>query len=196
MYTEFQSAPNETAIMSEARETDPELGWYAIRVRPRSEKIVATTLREKGYDEFVPFYRKRSRWSDRIKTVEVPLFPGYVFCHSDVGGKPPLIYTPNVIGLLSFGGTPAVLSNDEIDLVKRVIHSGANAEPWPYLREGERVRIQKGALEGIEGIIVRAKSDWRLVLSVDALCRSVAVEIYTEWVMPIGPHASTRQVHF
>ena len=185
MNTELQSKCGTTQILNERPEASAESGWYAIRVRARAEKLVATSLREKGYDEFLPLYRKRSRWSDRVKETEFPLFPGYVFCHGDLVGKPSLIQTPGVVGILSFGGKPAVVSSREIEFIKRIIEFGADAEPWPFLREGQRVRIQQGALAGVEGIIVRAKSDWRLVLSVEALCRSVAVEIYSEWVTPI-----------
>jgi len=184
-YTEFQSKCDTTPIPSGRREASADLGWYAIRVRARSEKMVAATLGEKGYDEFLPVYRKRSRWSDRVKEIEFPLFPGYVFCRADLAGKPPLIQTPGLIGILSFAGKPALVSSQEIEFVKRIIDFGTNAEPWPFLHEGQRVRIQQGALAGVEGIIVCAKSDWRLVLSIEALCRSVAVEIYREWVMPI-----------
>lgn len=185
MYTEFQSKCDTTPILSGRRKASAGPGWYAIRVRARSEKVVAAMLREKGYDEFLPLYRKRRHWSDRVKEVELPLFPGYVFCHADLGGKPPLIQTPGVVGILSFGGKPALVSSQEIEFIKRIIHYGTNAEPWPFLCEGQRVRIQRGTLAGVEGIIVREKCDWRLVLSVEALCRSVAVEIYSEWVMPI-----------
>jgi transcription antitermination factor NusG len=159
--------------------------WYAIRVRPRWEKVVASALHSKEYEEFVPVYRKRSLWSDRVKEIDLPLFPGYVFCRSDWSGRPPLITTPGVIGILRFGSSPAVISQQEIDALRAVVQSGAHAGPWPYLSEGQRVRILRGALAGLEGILVRAKSDWRIVLSVDALCRSIAVEVDREWTVPI-----------
>ncbi|HEY7302945.1 MAG TPA: UpxY family transcription antiterminator [Bryobacteraceae bacterium] len=160
--------------------------WHAIRVRPRWEKVVADALRGKQYEGFLPLYRKRSRWSDREKDIDLPLFPGYVFCRADLSGRPPLITTPGVIGILRFGNAPAIISHQEIEAVRAVIQSGASAEPWPYLREGQRVRVHRGALAGVEGILIRTKGDWRVVLSVDALCRSVAVEIYREWVEPIS----------
>lgn len=162
-----------------------ECSWYAIQVRPRWEKVVACALRGKEYEEFVPVYRKRSVWSDRIKEIDLPLFPGYVFCRSNLSERPPLTTTPGVIGILRFGGSPAIISQQEIDAIKTVLNSGANTGPWPFLREGQRVRILRGALTGLEGILVRAKSDWRIVLSVEALCRSFAVEVDREWAMPI-----------
>jgi transcription antitermination factor NusG len=163
-----------------------ESSWYAIRVRARWEKVVAGALHGKEYDEFLPLYRKRSSWSDRIKEIDLPLFPGYVFCRSDLSGRAPFITTPGVIGILSFGGHPAIISQEEIEAVKAVIRSGVDAGPWPYIREGQRVRILRGALAGVEGILVRAKSDWRVVLSVETLCRSIAVEVDREWVTPIS----------
>jgi transcription antitermination factor NusG len=160
--------------------------WYAIRVRARWEKVVAGALHGKEYDEFLPLYRKRSSWSDRIKEIDLPLFPGYVFCRSDLSGRAPFITTPGVIGILSFGGRPAMISQEEIEAVKAVIRSGADAGPWPYIREGQRVRVLRGALAGVEGILVHAKSDWRVVVSVKTLCRSIAVEVDREWVTPIS----------
>ncbi|MBV8550994.1 MAG: UpxY family transcription antiterminator [Acidobacteriaceae bacterium] len=166
--------------------------WYAIRVRTRWEKIVAGALHGKGYDEFLPLYRKCSRWSDRKKEIDCPLFPGYVFCRADLTGRPSMVTTPGVIGILSFGGKPAIVSDEEIEAVKAVIRSGAQAEPWPYLREGQLVRVGEGALAGLEGVLVRAKSNWRVVLSIEALCRSVAVEIDREYAIPILPASFPR----
>jgi transcription antitermination factor NusG len=163
-----------------------ESSWYAIRVRARWEQLVADALRNKEYEEFLPLYRKRSNWSDRVKEISLPLFPGYVFCRSDLSGRAPFITTPGVIGILSFGGYPAIISQEEIEAIKAVIRSGADVAPWPYIREGQRVRILRGALAGVEGVLVRPKSDWRVVLSVETLCRSIAVEVDREWVTPIS----------
>lgn len=162
-------------------------GWYVIRVRPRSERLAAAALRGKQYLEFLPLYQKRSRWSDRVKVIEQPLFPGYVFCRAESSGQPPLITTPSIIEILSFGGRPALVSEKEIDDIKAVVRSGLNSEPWPYLREGDRVRIIRGSLAGVEGVLVRSKTDWRMVLSVDILCRSIAVEVDRDWAVPATP---------
>ena len=121
-----------------------------------------------------------------MQEVDLPLFPGYVFCRSDLSGRPPLVTTPGVIGILGFGGSPAIISPFEIERVKAVIQSGASAGPWPYLCEGQRVRILGGALTGVEGILIRTKGDWRVVLSVEALGRSIAVEVDRDWAMPIS----------
>jgi transcription antitermination factor NusG len=172
-----------STVITDRRE-DP--AWYAIRVRPRSEKLVAAALRSKQYEEFVPLYQKRSRWSDRIKSIDLPLFPGYVFCRADFAGRPPVVTTPSVIGILSFGGRPALISEQEIHAIRIALRSGLKSEPCPYLREGDRVRIVQGPLVGIEGVLSRLKNDWRVVLSIDVLCRSVAVEIDRAWATPLA----------
>jgi transcription antitermination factor NusG len=164
--------------------------WYALRVRPRWEKVVANALRGKEYDEFLPLYRKRNRWSDRVKEIDVPLFPGYIFCRADLDRHPPLVTTPGVIGIVSFGSSPATISDQEIEAIKAVLDSGNHIEPWSYLPEGQRVRIEGGALTGIEGILLRTKSDWRVVLSVEALYRSFAVEVDREQAVPISSSRS------
>lgn len=184
MGTYIQPGCSSHPILSEAQ-TVEHPDWFAVRVRPRSEKLVAKALREKGYQEFLPLYRKRNQWSDRIKNIELPLFPGYVFCRADLLGKPPLISTPSVTGILSFCGKPAIISDREIEAVRLIINSGVHIEPWPFLREGQRVRIERGSLAGVQGIVLRTKSDWRIVLSVEALCRSVAVEIDRECATPV-----------
>src|SRR5438093_10377001 len=160
--------------------------WYALRVRPRWEKVVANALHGKADEEFLPLYRKRSRWSDRVKDIDLPLFPGYVFCRADLCRHPPLVTTPGVIGFVSFGSIPATISEQEIERIKAIIRSGNHIEPWSYLREGQRVRIEGGSLTGIEGILVRTKSDWRVVLSVEALHRSFAVEVDREQAVPLS----------
>lgn len=165
--------------------------WHAIRVRPRWERVVASALRDKQIEEFLPVYRKRSHWSDRVKEMELPLFPGYVFCRADLSGRPTLVTTPGVIGILRFGGTPALVSDSEIQALKAVLRSGVPASPWPYLAVGQTVRIGCGALAGIEGILLQTKNDCRVVLSVEVLCRSVAVEVGRDWVTAVARPSST-----
>jgi transcription antitermination factor NusG len=159
--------------------------WYALRVRPRREKLVMGAIGGKEYEVFLPLHRKTRKWSDRTKVLDLPLFPGYVFCRGNLSRQPRLVSTPGVIGILTFGGTPAVISETEIDALRAVIRSGAFVEPWQYVREGERVRVCKGSLAGLEGILVRTKSDCRVVLSVETLCRSVAVEVNRDSVAPL-----------
>jgi transcription antitermination factor NusG len=147
--------------------------------------LVTAAIGGKEYEAFLPVYRKTREWSDRSKSLEIPLFSGYVFCRGNLSRQPRLVSTPGVIGILNFGGTPALISEAEIEALKAVIRSGVFVEPWQYVREGERVRVHKGSLTGLEGILVRMKGDCRVVLSVETLCRSVAVEVSRDSIAPL-----------
>ncbi len=164
-----------------------ELQWFALRVRAQHEKLVASSLHSKGYEDFLPLYRCRRRWSDRIKEIELPLFPGYVFCRFDVHRRLPILITPDVLLIVGAGKIPVPVDDDEIAALQSVVKSGLQAEPWPFLQVGQRVRIDRGALEGLEGILTEIKKPYRLVVSVTLLQRSVAVEIDYAWASPISP---------
>ena len=159
--------------------------WFAVCVRPRWEKLVAEALPAKGYETLLPLYRKRSQWSDRVKELELPLFPGYVFCRTGSGSEPPLVTTPGVLGMLRFGGSLAQISPMEIAGMKAIVGSGLPAGPWPYLAKGQRVRIETGSMRGFEGILLQIKNEFRLVLTVEALGRSVSVEIDRSLITPV-----------
>ena len=165
--------------------------WFALRIKARREKFVASSLRSKGYEEFLPLYRCRRRWSDRMKTHELPLFPGYVFCRFDMNNRLPILVTPNVLLIVGCGKTPLPVEDSEIAALQSIVKSGLKAEPWPYLRVGQRVRIERGSLEGVEGLLLAAKPQ-RLVVSVTILQRSVAVEIEEAWARPISSPQPVR----
>jgi transcription antitermination factor NusG len=139
-------------------------------------------LQSKGYEQYLPVYRRRQRWSDRIVETDRPLFPGYVFCRFDARKRLPIVSTPGVVSVVGFGSEPAPISDSEIEAVRAILRSGLAAEPCPFLREGQRIRVRRGSLEGLEGILLKKKSDWRIVVSVAMLQRSVAVEIDREWI--------------
>ncbi|HEY1206203.1 MAG: UpxY family transcription antiterminator [Bryobacteraceae bacterium] len=160
--------------------------WYAVHVRQRCEKVASTALRNRGLREFLPLYSARRQWSDRIAQVEMPLFPGYVFCHFDLADRRiPVLSTPGVLGLVGSGRTPLPVDDGEIAAVQTIVDSGMAAEPWPYLETGAAVRLHHGALAGLEGVFVEAKKHHRLVVSVTLLRRAVAVEIDSAWVSPV-----------
>lgn len=162
------------------------LHWFALHVRSRHEVIVAAILENKGYDKFLPMYRSRRLWSDRIVHLELPLFPGYVFCRFDLNDRRvPILTTPGVVRIVGAANHPVPMDDGEIAAIQVIIKSGFLAEPWPYLRLGNLVRIQYGALSGLEGILVEKKKRHRLVVSVTLLQRSVAVEIDSAWVTPV-----------
>jgi transcription antitermination factor NusG len=165
------------------------LPWYGLQVRPRFEKTVSEMLRGKGYEEFLPLYRTSNRWSDRVKTVELPLFPGYLFCRLDVNLRLPVLTTPGVTSIIGCGKMPVAVDPEQIEEVFRLARSGVPMLPWPYLREGQRVRINHGAMKDVEGILISFKKQYRLVLSVTLLQRSVSVEIDRDAITPLGPMA-------
>ena len=171
-----------------------QLSWYALRIQSRLGSLASTTLRGKGYEEFFPLYRSRRRWSDRTKELELPLFPGYLFCQFDVSDRLPILTTPGVIGIVGIGKTPAPVDLDEIEAIRVILRSGLAAQPWPSLRVGSKVYIERGPLVGLEGIITNTDKVYRLVVSVSLLQRSVAVEIDREWVRPIADAMRPRAV--
>ena len=170
--------------------------WYALHVRPRFESTVEVQLEGKGYEVFLPTYEARRRWSDRVKTVVQPLFPGYVFCRFDALNRLPILVTPGVIQVVGRGRIPVPVEDSEIEAIQMVVSSGVQAEPCPYLEVGQQVRIQGGALNGLEGILTSFKGSRRIVVSVSLLCRSVALEIDRSEVCPIpsAPFAVAGQL--
>jgi transcriptional antiterminator NusG len=159
--------------------------WYALRVRSRSEFTTATALREKGYSEFVPFYRSKRQWSDRVTEIRMPLFPGYVFCRFDASQPYFVLNSPGVVHVVAAGKRPLEVNEAEVSHVWSICHSGAGVNPWPFLEAGRRVLLERGPLAGIEGIVVDAKPSCRIVVSLSMLQRSVSAEIEREWIKPL-----------
>jgi transcription antitermination factor NusG len=161
--------------------------WYGIRTRSNHEKVAASVLKGKGYDPYLPVYRvKRSRSEVQGDGGEYPLFPGYVFCRFDVKKRLPILMTTGVISVLGCGKEPAPIPDEEIEAVRAVLLSGFPAEPCPYLREGQRVRVKNGSLDGLEGILVKKKNKYRMVVSVTMLQRSISVEIDSDRLAAIS----------
>ena len=160
--------------------------WYALHVRPRFEKHVQTHLEEKGYEVFYPTYAVKRKWSDRVKLLEFPLFPGYVFSRFSVDARLPILVTPGVNQVVGAGKTPVMVDEAELLAIRRIMESGVATEPWPYLKVGETVRIESGPLEGMLGIVTRIKNSYRLVVSVSLLMRSVSVELDSKWIKPMA----------
>ncbi len=160
--------------------------WYAIRVRSKYENVASAGLRGKGYEEFLPSYRSKRRWSDRVKEIELPLFPGYLFCRFCVNDRLlPILTTPGVLSIAGAGKTPIPVRDEEVGAVRAILSSGLASRPWPFLRVGSRVYIESGPLAGLEGIIAETEKVDRLIVSVSLLQRSVAVEIDRNWARPI-----------
>lgn len=160
--------------------------WYALQTRPRYERFAATALAEIGYERFLPLMTVRHRWSDRVANLEVPVFPGYVFCRFDANVRLPVLLAPGVCRIVGLGKTPVPVDPAEIAAIRSVVESGLRATPWPYLDAGTRVRIVGGPLRGVEGILLKVASTERLVVGVSLLRRSLSVEIDETWAMPVN----------
>ena len=160
--------------------------WYAVQVRTRWEASTSSLLSGKGYQTLLPTYRQKKSWSGRPKEVSAPLFPGYVFCRFDVRNRLPVLITPGVIAVVGSGKVPVPVEDGEIAGIQAVVSSGFQAEPWPFLELGQRVRIESEPLQGLEGILINFKGNHRIVLSVSLLRRSVALEIDRSCVRPMG----------
>jgi transcription antitermination factor NusG len=156
--------------------------WFALRVRSRCEKVVASAVRLKGYEEFLPLARNRQRWSDRIKSVDIPLFPGYVFCKIALEQRLPLLTIPGVLGFVGVGRTPVAIAEPEIASIQCALHFGVNVEPWGFVEAGTRVKLSRGPLAGVEGFLVRSGERNRMVLGVTLLRQAVALEVGQKWL--------------
>ena len=164
--------------------------WFALRVRTNFERIVSTQLVGRGIEEFSPSYRVERQWSDRKQLLDKALFPGYVFCRLNPENRMPAISVPGVMDIVKIGRNPAEIPEEEILRVRRLVNSGLAAIPWPFLSVGDTVVIERGPLEGLEGILLREKSKCRLVVSIGLLQRSVSAEIDRNWVRPVQPRTS------
>jgi transcription antitermination factor NusG len=163
--------------------------WFALRVRPKHERTVARTLSTLGFDAYVPLHRVRRRWSDRIKVLEAPLFAGYIFCRFEYPDRLRVLNSPGVESIVGFGRTDTPVAEAELDAVRALIASGRALTHLPFLRIGQEVRVDQGPLQGIRGVVLRDENSWRVVVSVEALDRSIAVEVDRE-VLQTWPSTS------
>jgi transcription antitermination factor NusG len=168
------------------QEAGEQPAWWAVYTRHQHEKTVAEMLSTKGFEVFLPLHDSMRRWKDRQKVLSLPLFPCYVFVRGRLSRRLQVVTTPGIHMLLSRGEQIAVIPEDEIVAIRRAVNGNYRIEPHPFLKCGERVRVTRGSLEGVEGILVRKKSLFRLVLSVDMLAQSVGVEVAASDVEPVG----------
>jgi len=160
--------------------------WYALTVKHQHEMAARSALEFKGFEAFVPTYRARRRWSDRVKEEDLPLFAGYVFCRFAFTERIKVIDVPGVAKVVEFGGVPAEISEAEIAAIRTVMDSKLPAHPWPYLKLGDRVRVERGPLRGVEGVLLREQRDrLQLVIGIEMLQRSLAVEVEADMVTPV-----------
>lgn len=160
--------------------------WFALQVRTRYEAGVAGYLHGKGYEYFLPMHKARKRWSDRIKEVNSPLFPGYLFCRFDPLNRLPILKTPGLTQIVGYNHVPVAVDQEEINAIRTLVASGLPNHPCSFLELGNRVRIEEGALRGLEGVLLEVKGKRKLILSITLLQRSVAVEIDSEAVSVVS----------
>jgi transcription antitermination factor NusG len=169
--------------------------WHALYTRHQHEKSVAQVLANKGHEVFLPLVCATHQWRDRAKQLSLPLFPCYVFIRGGFERRLQILSTPGIINVVGCAGDPATIPQAQIDSVRRMIESPLRVEPHPFLQCGDKVRVEAGPLRGIEGLLVRQKNVFRLVVSVEILGRAAAVEIDISCVKRIGIFPVAMQSH-
>lgn len=151
--------------------------WYAIYTQARHEKTVAHLLTERSVETFLPLYRSLRCWKDRRKQIDLALFPSYVFVRIAIEQRLRVLQVPGVVNVVGFNGQFPALPDQEINSLRQGLENHVYAEPYPYLRAGKKVRVVRGPMAGAEGLLARKKDKYRVVISLDLLMRSVALEI-------------------
>jgi transcription antitermination factor NusG len=160
--------------------------WFVLFVRYNQEKRTAHRLAEYGVEHFLPCCRSLRQWKDRRVTLEMPLFPGYVFVRLPFVERARVLTMPNVVSLVGGRNSPSAVSEEEINWIKLGIEHG-NAMPHPELAVGQRVRIVAGALAGMQGILLRRQNGTRVVICLDSISRSFVVEVDLAAIEPVVP---------
>jgi transcription antitermination factor NusG len=168
----------QTAVQTTAR-------WYALVAKHQHESKLQSYLKAKGWETLLPTYRSQRRWSDRVKEIELPLFAGYVFCRFAAEERVYVEDTPGVVRIVGFGGVATPLEDRDVREIQAMVASKANLSPWPYLKAGDRVLVEKGPLKGLEGTLLRDGNHTRLIVGVELLQRSIAAEIDPGMVVPL-----------
>jgi transcription antitermination factor NusG len=151
--------------------------WYAVWTRSRHEQVVREQLEQKGLEAFLPTIKRWSRWKDRKKQVDWPLFPGYCFARFNGQERLPVLKCAGVVNIVSFDGDIAPIPEQEIDSIRRLVESDLQFDPCPLIREGMMVEVTHGPLKGVFGRLIRKGTHARLILSVDLIGQAVSVEV-------------------
>lgn len=160
--------------------------WYALTVKHQHEVAARSALEFNGFEALAPTYRARRRWSDRVKEIDLPVFAGYGFCRFAFAERIKVLDVPGVAKVVQFGGAPAEISDAEIAAIRTVMASKLPVRRWPYLKPGDRVLVERGPLRGVEGTLLREERDsLQLVIGIEMLQRSLAVEVEAEMVTPV-----------
>ena len=158
--------------------------WYVLFVRSNQEKRVAEALHGRDVEHFLPCYKSVRQWKDRRVTLEIPLFPGYVFLRLPLIDRAKALTVSNVVSIVGTRNEPSAISDEEIAWIKLGIEHG-RAEPYPYLKMGQRVIVTEGVMSGMEGILVRKRNNTRVVVSLDSIARAFVVEVDASSVRPL-----------
>ena len=158
--------------------------WYALWTRSRHEQVVREQLERKQIEAFLPTVTKWSRWKDRKKKIDWPLFPGYCFARFDAQERLPILKCTGVVNIISFEGEPAPIPEHEINGIRQLVDSDLAYDPCPLIKEGAMVEVMHGPLRGVIGRLVRKNEKARLVLSVDLIGQAVSVEVDAADVRP------------
>jgi transcription antitermination factor NusG len=176
--------------------------WYAGHTASRHEKRIAEQLKQRSVEHFLPLFQTIHRWKNGRHRVELPLFPGYVFVHITLRERSRVLEIPGFVRLVGFSSIPCPLPDTEIEAIRDTLKLGIKTQPYPYLTIGTRVEIRNGPLQGMTGILVQRRGQCRVVLSIDLIRRSMAVEVSSEDVGSVkvlasagGKTARTRAVH-
>ena len=164
--------------------------WYAVRVKPQHERTVSYTLLKLGFDRYVPLYKALRRWSDSLKELELPIFPGYVFCRLAPFDMPRVLSTPAVYQLVGRGAVPAPVEEHELHTVQRIESAGLPIIPWPCFKDGQKVRIARGPLAGVTGLLAGSSQAWHVVVNISLLQRGVAVAVDRGDLAPLAMAAA------
>jgi transcription antitermination factor NusG len=173
------------AVVEREPSMSQQRAWYAIYAKHQHEKKAADLLARKGFETLLPIYRSVRRWKDRNKAVFLPLFPCYLFVRTELSRKIDILRTSGVFWLVESGGCACPIPECDIETINRIIHSQAQIAPHPFLKNGQRVRVRHGALEGVEGILTRFKNQHRVVITVEPLQKAFAIELDLAAVEPL-----------
>ncbi len=180
-----QSSRNDIATKNHGH-GDASLRWFATYTAPRHEKRVAQHFQQRQIESFLPLYRSRRDWRDGSKTIlELPLFPSYIFVRIPLANRVPVLEVPGVLSLVSCGRQPMPLPDEEVAALRRGLQDG-KAEPHPYLVVGERVRVRVGPFAGMEGVLVSLNNKFRVVLTMQHIMQSLAIEVDASDLEPIS----------
>ncbi len=163
--------------------------WFALQVRPRFERQVATILRNKGYEEFLPTHEERTK---KRSFASRPLFPGYLFCRVGSNAHGFVVTTPGVIRIVGFGGKPVPIDVEEIHSLQIVVRSGLPVTTLHGFHPGDKVFIKEGPLSGAAGVLTSFRSRERFVVTITMMMRSVAAEVHAACVTPLNPLPERR----